>query len=200
MVEASFVNVCFSMGTVISLPIEHSADFRRRVSAMRDVTASPWLTHTPSYGFNTFQSSLVQLALSVGAIVGTIINPYQDILYFRSARHNKETEGKPIPEARLYSSIPGSLLFSGSLFWYGWTSYPSIHWIVPTLAIGCIGLGIYAICDFLPYPVYADVSADMATVMYLTDAYEKYASSALSAASLGRNTFGNFQSIRKTYH
>ncbi|KAL0242070.1 hypothetical protein I308_106258 [Cryptococcus tetragattii IND107] len=32
----------------------------------------------------------------------------------------------------------------------------------------------------------------MATVMYLTDAYEKYASSALSAASLGRNTFAAF--------
>lgn len=188
------------MGTVISLPIEHSADFRRRVSAMRGVTVCPWLTHTTSYGFNTFQSSLIQLALSVGAIVGTIINPYQDILYFRSARHNKETEGMPIPEARLYSSIPGSLLFAGSLFWYGWTSYPNIHWIVPTLAIGCIGLGIYAICKFLLYLVYADVSADMATVMYLTDAYEKYASSALSAASLGRNTFGKFQSIRKTCH
>lgn len=32
----------------------------------------------------------------------------------------------------------------------------------------------------------------MAVVNYLTDAYEKYAASALSAASLGRNTFGAF--------
>ncbi|OWZ69856.1 hypothetical protein AYX14_04770 [Cryptococcus neoformans] len=135
-------------------------------------------TFSANYGFNTFQSSLVQLALSVGAIVGTIINPYQDKLYLRSAHRNKEAEGKPIPEARLYFSIPGSLLFAGALFWYGWSSYPNVHWIVPTLAIGFIGLGIYSIY--------------MATVMYLTDAYEKYASSALSAASLGRNTFGAF--------
>ncbi|OCF31601.1 multidrug transporter [Kwoniella heveanensis BCC8398] len=132
-------------------------------------------TFSANYGFNTFQGTLVQLALSVGAIVGTIINPFQDRLYLQSARKNKEVEGKPIPEARLYFSVPGSLLFAGSLFWYGWSSYPHVHWIVPTLAIGCIGLGIYAIY--------------MATVTYLTDAYEKYASSALSAASLGRNSF-----------
>ena len=32
----------------------------------------------------------------------------------------------------------------------------------------------------------------MGVVNYLTDAYEKYAASALSAASLGRNSFGAF--------
>lgn len=32
----------------------------------------------------------------------------------------------------------------------------------------------------------------MGVVNYLTDAYEKYAASALSAASLGRNAFGAF--------
>ncbi|KAK8865569.1 hypothetical protein IAR55_000713 [Kwoniella newhampshirensis] len=135
-------------------------------------------TFSTNYGFNTFQGTLVQLAISVGAIIGTIINPFQDRLYLASAKNNKETEGKPVPESRLYFSIPGSLLFTGGLFWYGWTSYPGVPWIVPTLAIGCIGLGIYSIY--------------MATVTYLTDAYEKYASSALSAASLGRNAFGAF--------
>ncbi|ODN92741.1 multidrug transporter [Cryptococcus wingfieldii CBS 7118] len=135
-------------------------------------------TFQTNYGFNTFQTSLIQLALSVGAVVGTIINPFQDRMYLGSAARNKETKEKPIPEARLYFSMPGSLLFTGALFWYGWTSYPSIHWIVPTLAIGFIGLGIYSIY--------------MGTVTYLTDAYEKYASSALSAASLGRNAFGAF--------
>lgn len=41
-----------------------------------------------------------------------------------------------------------------------------------------MGVGIYSIY--------------MGVVNYLTDAYEKYAASALSAASLGRNTFGAF--------
>ena len=130
------------------------------------------------YGFGTFQTTLVQLALSCGAIVGTLINPIQDMLYLRTAKNNKEKPGKPVPEARLYFAIPGSLIFTAGMFWYGWSSYRDVHWIVPTLGIACVGLGIYEIY--------------MAVVNYLADAYEKYAASALSAASLGRNTFGAF--------
>ena len=50
--------------------------------------------------------------------------------------------------------------------------------MVPTAGIACVGLGIYSIF--------------LAAVNYLTDAYEKYAALALSAASLGRNTFAAF--------
>ncbi|KAJ5887201.1 hypothetical protein N7504_011248 [Penicillium tannophilum] len=137
-------------------------------------------TFSHNYGWGTFTTGLVQLAISVGAVIGTVFNPIQDWIYLRSAKRNREQPGRPIPEARLYTSIPGSLLFAGGLFWYGWASVGdgSIHWIVPTLGIGCTGVGIYSIY--------------MAVVNYLTDAYEKYAASALSAASLGRNTFGAF--------
>lgn len=131
-----------------------------------------------NYGFSTFQTGMIQLAISVGAIIGTIANPIQDMLYLRSARRNKERLGRPIPEARLYFAIPGSLLFTAGLFWYGWSSYSYVPWIVPTLGIGCVGLGIFSIY--------------LAVVNYLSDSYEKYAASALSAASLGRNTFGAF--------
>ncbi|KAH8429642.1 putative MFS multidrug transporter [Aspergillus melleus] len=135
-------------------------------------------TFSTNYGMNTLQTGLIQLAISVGALIGTIINPLQDMIYLRSARRNKEVPGRPIPEARLYTSIPGSLLFAGGLFWYGWSSFPHVHWIVPTCGIAATGLGIYSIY--------------MAVINYLTDAYEKYAASALSAASLGRNSFGAF--------
>ncbi|OJJ32505.1 hypothetical protein ASPWEDRAFT_54102 [Aspergillus wentii DTO 134E9] len=135
-------------------------------------------TFAANYGFNTFQTGLIQLAISVGALIGTVFNPFQDWIYFRSAANNKEIPGKPIPEARLYTAIPGSLLFAGGLFWYGWSSFPHVHWIVPTCGIAAAGVGIYSIY--------------MAVINYLTDAYEKYAASALSAASLGRNSFGAF--------
>lgn len=135
-------------------------------------------TFSTSYGFDTFQTGLIQLAITVGALIGTIINPLQDWLYLRTASKNPERPGKPIPEARLYTSIPGSLLFTGGLFMYGWTSRPDVHWIVPTIAVCIVGIGIYSIY--------------MGVVNYLTDAYEKYAASALSAASLGRNIFGAF--------
>ena len=130
------------------------------------------------YGFNTFQTGLIQLALSFGAIVGTIVNPIQDMLYLKSAKSNQERAGKPIPEARLYFSVPGSLIFTAGMFWYGWSSYPDTHWIVPALGVGCVGYGIYGIY--------------LAVVNYLADAYEKYAASALSAAFMGRNVFGAF--------
>ncbi|KAJ5117931.1 hypothetical protein N7448_004418 [Penicillium atrosanguineum] len=137
-------------------------------------------TFSNNYGWGTFTTGLVQLAISAGAVIGTVVNPLQDFLYQQSSKRNRESPGRPIPEARLYTSIPGSLLFAAGLFWYGWGSVGngSIHWIVPTLGIGCTGVGIYSIY--------------MAVVNYLTDSYEKYAASALSAASLGRNTFGAF--------
>lgn len=137
-------------------------------------------TFSANYGYNTFQTGLIQLAISVGAVIGTVINPLQDWIYLNSAKRNRDKPGRPIPEARLYTSIPGSLLFAGGLFWYGWGSSGggSIHWIVPALGIGCTGVGIYSIY--------------MGVVNYLTDSYSKFAASALSAASLGRNTFGAF--------
>ena len=127
---------------------------------------------------DVFETGLVQLAISVGALTGTVINPVQDWLYLRSAGKNTEKSGKPIPEHRLLFAVPGSLLFSAGIFWYGWTSRPGIHWIVPTCGVACVGVGIYSIY--------------VAVVNYLTDAYEKYAASELSAASLGRNGFGAF--------
>lgn len=135
-------------------------------------------TFQSSYGFGTLQTGLVQLAISVGALIATVLNPYQDSLYLKSAARNKERAEKPIPEARLYLAVPGSLLFTAGLFWYGWTCRPEVHWIVPTIAIAAVGIGIYNIY--------------LGVVNYLTDAYEKYAASALSAASLGRNSFGAF--------
>jgi hypothetical protein len=118
-----------------------------------------------------------ELSILVGAIIGITFNPIQNAMYKQFARRNKETDtpGKPIPEARLYTSIPGSLLFAGGLFSYGWgrVGHGSVHWIVPTLGIEYTGIGIYSIL--------------MTVINYVTDAYERYAASALSATSLGRN-------------
>ena len=76
-------------------------------------------TFGTQYGFSVFQSSLIQLAISAGAVVATLLNPIQDRLYLQSAKRNKEVPGTPIMEARLYSAVPGSLIFTAGLFWYG---------------------------------------------------------------------------------
>lgn len=62
------------------------------------------------------------------------------------------------------------------LFWFGWTSYSSIPWIVPTLAIGFATIGILSIY--------------LATFNYLADTYHRYASSAIAAQSFSRCILG----------
>ncbi|KAI5287872.1 hypothetical protein KEM54_005660 [Ascosphaera aggregata] len=136
------------------------------------------ITYTANYNMTTVETGLIQLAISIGSTIMFLLNPLADRLYFQSAKNNKEHPGHPLPEARLYTSIPGSILFAAGLFWYGWSSKAANHWMVPTLGIACTGMGIFSIY--------------MAVANYLEDAYEKYASSALSAASFGRNLFGAF--------
>ncbi|CAD0110080.1 unnamed protein product, partial [Aureobasidium uvarum] len=112
---------------------------------LTEYTVASFTTFSTNYGFSVFQTSLIQLSLSVGATIATIVNPIQNQLYLKSARRNKESPGKPIPEARLYFSIPGSLIFTAGLFVYGWTSYTFVPWIAPAIGIAMVGLGIYSI-------------------------------------------------------
>lgn len=48
----------------------------------------------------------------------------------------------------------GAFLLPISLFWFGWTSYASVPWIVPVIASAFFGLGIYiVILSILNYVV-----------------------------------------------
>lgn len=72
-------------------------------------------------------------------------------------------------EARLYFACFEAALLPIGLFWFGWTSYPSIPWIVPTIAVGCATMGIYSVY--------------LAVFNYLADTYHRYSSSAIAAQS-----------------
>jgi hypothetical protein len=78
----------------------------------------------------------------------------------------------------LYTSITGSLSFTDGFFVYGWISRTPIDWMVSAIGESIVGASIYSIY--------------MGIVNQLTGAYEKYAASVLSAASLGRNDFVAF--------
>ena len=41
--------------------------------------------------------------------------------------------------------IVGGALFAAGLFWFGWSSRPNVHWIVPTLSGLFTGFGLLAI-------------------------------------------------------
>jgi len=77
------------------------------------------------------------------------------------------------PEGRLYFACLEAALLPIGLFWFGWTSYPGIPWIVPCLGIGCAIMGIFSIY--------------LAVFNYLADVYHRYASSALACQSFCRN-------------
>lgn len=106
--------------------------------------------------------------MSVGAVISTILSIYQE----KIAKHYGKLSSTP--EGRLYFACIESALMPIGLFWFGWTSFTSIHWIVPTLAIGCATMGIFSVY--------------LAVFNYLADTYGRYASSALAAQSFCRCT------------
>ncbi|KAJ8069995.1 hypothetical protein OCU04_000399 [Sclerotinia nivalis] len=141
------------------------------------------LVFETSHGFNLQQSGAVFAALSIAAMISTFVSIYQDRWLARYLNWSSKDKKNPgiirrnidlsSPEARLYFACFQSALLPIGLFWFGWTQFSSIPWIVPTLAIGCATMGIYSIY--------------LATFNYLADTYHRYASSALAAQSFCRN-------------
>ena len=109
-------------------------------------------------------------AMCVSSIIASIASIWHDKIV---ERFGKATS---TPEGRLRFVCILSILLPAGLFWFGWSSSPSLPWIVPTLAVGCSTIGIYSIY--------------LATFNYLADVYHRYASSALAAQSFCRNVFG----------
>lgn len=130
------------------------------------------------YGYDKATSSLGFLAMAVGATVGVIATPFLDRLYVNSATASPKAHGRPRPEARLYGSMVGSVLFSVGMFLFGWLAYPGIHWVGVCVGIALASFGIFTIY--------------LAVFNYLADNYGAFASSALAAQSFMRNMFASF--------
>ncbi|GIK05312.1 hypothetical protein Aspvir_009418 [Aspergillus viridinutans] len=128
------------------------------------------LVFETNHGFNVEQSGAVFTSMCVGVIIITIISIYQESIARRFVTLPESAE------RRLYFVCIQSLLMPIGLFWFGWTSYPSIPWIVPTIAVGCATMGIFSVY--------------LATFNYLADTYHRYASSAIAAQSCCRNLLG----------
>ena len=54
-----------------------------------------------------------------------------------------QTAGKEAPpELRLEALIPAAFAIPIGFFWYGWSADKHIHWIMPIIGLGIIGLGM----------------------------------------------------------
>lgn len=82
------------------------------------------------YAFSTNQVGLVYLSLVIGALIGFLANFAQDAIY----RRRVHLDGV---EARLYAPMVAGITFAVGCFLFGFTSLPSIYWLVP-----CIGIVI----------------------------------------------------------
>lgn len=142
-------------------------------------TQSVTQVYATNYGWNDYQSGLLQVSIVVGEFAGFLACLVQNKRYSSAAAAHLQKPNTRLPEARLYLSIPSCFLgLTGGIFWYGWTSYSFLPWILPTIGLGLIGFGTMVVMQ--------------AIMMYITDAYAKYAGSASAAVCFGENVFAAF--------
>ncbi|KAL4781126.1 major facilitator superfamily domain-containing protein [Aspergillus varians] len=125
------------------------------------------------HGFNTGQQGLAFLGMAIGPLIAFAIAPLQERYYLRRVAENS---GRCVPEARMWMPRAGALLIPVSLFWFGWTSYQSVHWIVPIIASSFFGAGLYIVI--------------LGILNYVVDGYQTYSASALAGVILVRNVVG----------
>ena len=142
-------------------------------------TQSATLVYQSLYDWPESSIGIAQSALLVGQGIGFVTCLWQNKLFKRAYENAQHVPNSRLPEVRLYLAVPGSFIgLGGGLFWYGWTSSSDIHWMLPTIGLTFIGYGSMAVM--------------CAVMMYLTDAYAKYAASASAAACFGENIFAAF--------
>jgi MFS transporter, DHA1 family, multidrug resistance protein len=125
------------------------------------------------YGFGLGAEGLSFLGILVGAIV--VIPPFFAWMYYY-LEPRFDDEGNVQPEKRIIPSFVGCFCIPICLFWFGWTSRESIHWIVPI-----IGTSFFSIGTFLLFS---------SVLNYLPDAYPEYAASVLAGNDFMRSSFG----------
>jgi hypothetical protein len=124
-------------------------------------------------GWNQGISGLAFLGIMVGMMAAVAYTIPDNQRYIRV---EKQHDGFAPPESRLPPAILGSLAIPIGLFWFAWTNYPSIHWIVSILAGIPFGFGM--------------VLVFLSIMNYLIDSYTIFAASVLAANSILRSLFG----------
>jgi MFS transporter, DHA1 family, multidrug resistance protein len=125
------------------------------------------------YNFSLGKLGLAFLGILMGAFV--TIPPFFWYLYkYQEPMFNEAGEIKP--EYRLPPAFVGAFFIPVCLFWFGWSSRASVHWIMPV-----IGSGFFSIGAFLLF---------ISVLAYLGDAYPKYVASVYAGNDLVRSSFG----------
>ena len=125
------------------------------------------------YRFSLGTQGLAFLGILLGAFLTMppffwYVHKYMEPLF------NENGEIKP--EQRLKPAFVGAFFIPLCLFWFGWSSRASVHWIMPI-----IGSSFFSVGAFLLF---------MSVLTYLGDAYPKYVASVYAGNDLVRSSFG----------
>jgi len=103
------------------------------------------LVFRTNHDFTLWQNGLTFLGLVIGFVGAVFMNPIWHKNYLRlvakANQGNSKNNQKPEPEYRLPPAILGGILVPIGLFWFGWTTYRSVHWIVPIIGSVLFGTG-----------------------------------------------------------
>ncbi|MCJ1400067.1 hypothetical protein MMC11_003270, partial [Xylographa trunciseda] len=126
------------------------------------------------YGFSIGLSGLAYLGLGISMIIGVILfSVMSDKMLKKQAGG-----GAMKPEYRLPLMVYFTPVIPVGFFWYGWSAFAKVHWIVPILGTCFIGIGSLFVI--------------MPAQTYLVDAFGPYSASALAANTVLRSLFGTF--------
>ncbi|KZO98234.1 MFS general substrate transporter [Calocera viscosa TUFC12733] len=135
------------------------------------------------HGFSLQESGLTFIGIGIGIVFGTSTQFYiwGPIFQRQWVKYN----GPPPPEVHLFIGMAGAITVPISLFWFAFTTYPSVHWIVPILASVPFGCG--AIWVFT------------SVFTFLVTTYRPVAASALASNSFMRSAFAAIFPLFSTY-
>ncbi|USW46725.1 Putative major facilitator superfamily, MFS transporter superfamily [Septoria linicola] len=103
------------------------------------LAAAPYMFQTV-YGFQLAETSLTWIVWIIGFLTGASLVTYLQFKLAKALRH-KETRDQYLPEWTLKPAMIGSPLVPIGLFSIAWTARPSVHWIVPVIAMGVYAAG-----------------------------------------------------------
>ncbi|KAH9892942.1 MFS transporter [Xylariomycetidae sp. FL2044] len=131
------------------------------------------IVFTGIYGFSLGLEGLAFLGILVGVFV--VLPPF--VWYQHRYIEPKFNEnGELKPEWRLPPSFVGAFAIPICLFWFGWSSRPDVHWIVPIVGTAWFSIGTFLLFN---------------TIMnYLSDAYPDYVASILAGNDFLRSALG----------
>jgi hypothetical protein len=136
------------------------------------------LVFETNHDFQLWQVGCSFLGLLGGMVFAVASDHLWSINYRRLIRkHEAEghEKGSSEPEFRLPPAIVGAIFTPIGMFWFGWTTYRSVHWIVPIIGSAVFGFGVVLVFSGI--------------FTFLVDCYPLYAASALAANSFLRSSF-----------